>query len=166
MLVNHLTAGAHRIRLPKTRFSGEKTPLGHIRRPFLVRAPGAAGQNGAYVVRRTMPAPWTHPCADHVFTMFLAKGAQRQRGRPGGQRGKSAKGGWAKGRPDASLLDLMPFIPPRVQRIGSETLIAGRLRVHLPVTHRGRSESSVNAQNGLDAPQQLSHTETACWSIT
>ena len=31
MLVNHLTAGAHRIRLPKTRFSGEKTLVGHIR---------------------------------------------------------------------------------------------------------------------------------------
>jgi hypothetical protein len=55
-----------------------------------------------------------------------------------------------RGRPDASLLDfvqdkgdvlmrpswiLLPFIPPPLQRIGSETLIAGRLRVHLPVTH-------------------------------
>jgi predicted nucleic acid-binding protein len=31
MLVNHLTAGVHGIRLPKTRFSEEKPQLGHIR---------------------------------------------------------------------------------------------------------------------------------------
>jgi hypothetical protein len=61
---------------------------------------------------------------------------------------------------------LLPFILPLAQRIGSETLIAGRLRVRPPVTHPRHSESSVNAQNGLDDPEQLSHTETACWSIT
>ena len=33
MLVNHLRGDAHVIRLPKTRFSGGKPPLGHIRMP-------------------------------------------------------------------------------------------------------------------------------------
>jgi hypothetical protein len=95
------------------------------------------------------------PCADHVFTMFLAKGAAKAKG-------TSCKGDVLM-RPSWILL---PFIPRLVQRIGSETLIAGRLRVRPPVTHPRHSESSVNAQNGLDDPEQLSHTETACWSIT
>jgi len=30
---------------------------------------------------------------------------------------------------------LLPFIPDPLQRISAETLIAGRLRAHLPVTH-------------------------------
>jgi hypothetical protein len=74
------------------------------------------------------------PCADHVFTMFLAKGAAKAKG-------TSCKGDVLM-RPSWILL---PFIPRLVQRIGSETLIAGRLRVHTPVTHpraqrrRGRS---------------------------
>ena len=140
MLVNHLTAGAHRIRLPKTRFSGEKTPLGHIRTSLFSCVRQARRDKTAHT---SCGAPCPHhartmdsPCADHVFTMFLAKGAAKAKGTSWWAKGQSAKGRVGEGdvlmRPSWIL---MPFIPPRVQRIGSETLIAGRLRVHLPVTH-------------------------------
>jgi hypothetical protein len=39
MLVNHLTAGVHGIRLPKTRFSEEKPQLGHIRTSLFTDVP-------------------------------------------------------------------------------------------------------------------------------